>query len=157
MFSLKNQNNRKAKIIMKKSHIITIIFVLIIVLLMLTLFLISSPQKSSNETSTIITGQRQLTSSNPVYNLNDTFHSGYNYIINPEKLTEYDFLGVGITSLGDTINDYLQEKGYYSQQLEITDISNTGSIINITLNIPYDNSNFIVSYDNLANEYSFSN
>ena len=156
MFSLKNQNNRKAKIIMKKSHIITIIFVLIIVLLMLTLFLISSPQKSSNETSTI-TGQRQLTSSNPVYNLNDTFHSGYNYIINPEKLTEYDFLGVGITSLGDTINDYLQEKGYYSQQLEITDISNTGSIINITLNIPYDNSNFIVSYDNLANEYSFSN
>ena len=79
---------------MKKSHIITIIFVLIIVLLMLTLFLISSPQKSSNETSTIITGQRQLTSSNPVYNLNDTFHSGYNYIINPEKLTEYDFLGV---------------------------------------------------------------
>lgn len=81
----------------------------------------------------------------------------YNYIINPELLSRYDFLGIGITTYGDKVNEYVKSLGYTSQELYIIDIDDESSYISAEIRIGDLDDTFVVTYDNLLNEFSFQN
>lgn len=98
-----------------------------------------------------------MDSTDSVHNISEGYEDlSYNYIINPEKLSDFSFLGIGITAYGDKINDYVKSLGYNGQQLYIINANQNSSYISVNLKIG-DTSNAInVIYDNLTNEFAFT-
>lgn len=80
---------------------------------------------------------------------------GYNYISNPEKLNDIDILAIGLTNLGDKINEYVTSLGYNNCQLNISNIVYDNPYITIYLSIVDKDVSFTAVYDNLTNEYTF--
>lgn len=72
----------------------------------------------------------------------------YNYIINPQALTDTSLNIESCTRLNDDVNELFTTKGIKNSKLKITDITQKGSVITFNVIAEQDNNTFvIVQYD----------
>lgn len=80
----------------------------------------------------------------------------YNYITNPQIFELYDNLPyIYIQSIGDKINNYLQDAGYKYKQLKIIEHNTDGVQITLTLSISDSTDTLCALYDFFTDEYRF--
>lgn len=140
---------------MKKSSILLLLTGIIAGLLFILTFSITNKEGSSQSSEFEIVDKINLSPGDyEVSNYEGDEDLSYNYLINPQLLSDYEFLGIGITELGDILNDYVKEQGFTSQKLEIINISQKSSIIYIEIDIGK-TKQCLLKYDNLTNEFSF--
>lgn len=139
------------------NHIIVIIFELVIILILL--FFLKNDTAQISSTSSELELMNEIALDSMSYELNTAEGDedlNYNYIMNPELLSQYNFLGIGITTYGDKVSDYVKSLGYSSQELYIVSTSNDSSYVSAQIKIGDTNDTFEVTYDNLLNEFSFN-
>lgn len=141
---------------MKKSQIIVIVFTLLILLGCFLLYRSHDTQEDKSEEVVLSNEKNLLSSDGIVNNYEDGVDLSYNYITNPQELSEFDFLTVGITAYGDEIDTYVKSLGYTSQKLEIINATQNSSTITVTMTIGESGKVLTVNYDNLTNVFSFS-
>ena len=142
---------------MKKSQIIVIVFALLILFGCFLLYRSSGTPKDNSNEEVVISNEKNLSASDgAINNYENGVDLSYNYITNPQELSEFDFLGVGITAYGDEIDTYVKSIGYTSQKLEIINASQDSSTITVTMTIGESGKELTVDYDNLTNVFSFS-
>ena len=142
----------------KSNYIIVIMIELVIILILLSLLKSDNSKVLSYSSDPELLNEISLDSMSHELNTTEGDEDlDYNYIINPELLSRYDFLGIGITTYGDKVNEYVKSLGYTSQELYIIDIDDESSYISAEIRIGDLDDTFVVTYDNLLNEFSFQN
>lgn len=142
----------------KSNYIIVIMIELVIILILLSLLKSDNSKVLSYSSDPELLNEISLDSMSHELNTAEGDEDlDYNYIINPELLSRYDFLGIGITTYGDKVNEYVKSLGYTSQELYIIDIDDESSYISAEIRIGDLDDTFVVTYDNLLNEFSFQN